>query len=282
MDLAILILTLAMAIVPLIKDPINRDEKPSVNLFKKLHWSGFILLLSALSLIVLTYWKGKIDADTELASAIKSDNRHTQDSTRISKMQIKLDALGYTITTNDEIIKKGVLSLDEKGGKSADPVLDLVVFDNKSNPRLESTSRKDSVSYYFEFTVLNNSIAYNIRDKILLFNIRNNAIKPIPNGQNNTAITEDLKLYYNVYRGLIGGLILEKYPNFQDTLYFYVKVNYTNKMVKGEEQPPLRRIYFLVSKPNAKVRSDISDFKEPEDSRNYDRVKSMLMKGKYW
>jgi hypothetical protein len=59
-NLSIYVLSFIMVIAPFIKDPYNRDKRIK-NVFKKITWSGWLLIILMIITLCLVYWKDERD-----------------------------------------------------------------------------------------------------------------------------------------------------------------------------------------------------------------------------
>lgn len=161
------------------------------------------------------------------------------------------------------------------------PIIDLVPnYDGRANPRLETFPERDSFSIAVNFTVINDFVATDLRDKMITFKIINNKIDSIQ-GFSSRAFSVDDKLYKDIQKGILAGFKMKKdRPSIpSDTMFSYIKVSYRND--KNQEQSPLRKIFYVYGLSSGLVKDLRGPF-EPINHKERERIKSMLIRKRLW
>jgi hypothetical protein len=156
------------------------------------------------------------------------------------------------------------------------PVMDLLP--ESKNPQIIGKSL-DSLKTQFDIGVINDGIAYNIRDRFIYFFLYKGQLKLI--NITHRAINESTKDYTESNSRILIPISISPLNNV-DTTYFYLKVLYSNNAIDGKDQFPIKKIFYLSLKHPFSSMYDILNFKEVDNQDQYNNIKKKLIKNKYW
>ena len=281
-----IIIPIAFFILPcweMIRD--NDSNKRGLRKITKLGWTMVVFAFIAGALLFLIIYiqnKEKIKADKNGENIRIADKRH-YDSTRLADKKDYKDEVDTALKKYGLHTVQGskTVTIVDTTKNNIDPILDAVIYSDKPNPYFDrnESKRADSIQFNIDIGSINKGIANNIRDNLILFTIRNGVFNQ--NYVSGRITNESLKS--NNYQGLhvYAALTLNSIP-FIDTVYIYFKEIYSNRPIKGIDQPPLQKLYYVIIPANSKTIKDLGKIKEIENQNRYLYLKDFLLKKNYW
>lgn len=241
--------------------------------YKRISKAGWILIILAVSAFVDSILKLKTENDERVKLATESEKIRKSDKQEILngvKEAFKKQNLSYNPTTK-------TITIIDTSQKITNPVMDVVpdsVGFNGEFPR--------SIKFRVGFMCINKGIAFNIRDKIVTFFYHDNQIKI--DHQTQKIVNISLKAHDNQGIAIWTGMPLpgnvSQIKGF-DTTYVYFKAIYSNREIKGQDQPPLRGLYAINITDYPKSIEDLKVF-AVSDQKIYKKLKLLLVKEKVW
>lgn len=248
-----------MGVLPSIKEYIDKSMKAK-NILKKLNWSPYLLIVCAIAIIGLTYYKDRKGECEKKKIALTYEKNQEKLEGKLSDLGIKYDHNTGTI----EYVKSKIDSLNNKPLREYPIIGDCGEWD-----RLTKIS-EDSFLFSPNFCGQNNYTVHNIRTRSIIIKKINDGLSVEDFGKgkmNNDNVVVSAVQKYSVDFGLK----VEKYNNV-DTIFIYIKHFYTDRY--KNEMPPYENIYIVIP-PLKNMISKMSDNKE------FNRIKSYLQRKKY-
>ena len=267
---AIAVIAFIFSLITAIEVIREKDEWGRIKI-KPVGWTLIILSILLIVLTITLRIVGKKEINQNIVTQKKStDSTHNADRryfTHEIDSLLKPHKLTYNDTTHT-IVNTVVKN-------QPDPVLTLIPDSVMFIGKLP-----DSLRVNIDFVCINNSIAYNVKCKMLIFLIRNKLIKVIYQ-------SDKIK-----YRNLISTNIQTIFMHSQlmtiktnhiqkDSLYFFFKADYSNKFVNGKTMPPTRGIYYTLERTLPKSPSDLKIL-PVEMQQQFETIRNKLVKNKYW
>lgn len=253
-------LTIIMAALPLFKDVVDRADT-NKRFFSKITFGGWVVIIAALALISLNFYKGSLD----------EENRKSE----------RLSIVAEDSVNFEEILNKNNLKINKKT-KKITSIDSVYVFkkEQKEEPYIAITrgalflpsQTKSGFDISIEFKNTGEGDAYNLVDKVVLMSQINNNLK-IENELNEAASNKLIVIPKDSRQNISYGYRPVN-RTLQDTQYLYFKLSYTDK--HKIPQIPLRQVYFVSYPTN--VNSLINIVKENE----LKRIKAFLIQQEKW
>jgi|GEM_PF-5350215 len=232
-DLIGTIATAALAIVPMIKEPVKKDAASQKN---KITWSFYASLGLGLIIIGSIYLKGSASELATKNENRESDNRHTLDSLRIENIIKELDSLGYSYNSNNGNLERKIDSFKTSKAPKPDdkPILNLYPAPQSASLTTSGGNTNLKINFYSS----NGLIATSPQDKIVAFTYKNNDITWFDNGfpshTNKSTIIDKIPMAMSTNFSITSQIV--------DTLFFYFRIDFRNQ--SGKKQPPFTKIFW--------------------------------------
>lgn len=242
---------------------------------------GKMLFIFAVLLFALSYVNKSVTKKEKVAS--ESKQKHTEDSTRQADQQFYKNAVNDALQKYGLQLKPGtdtIKIVDRSQIKPIDPVMNIVA-DSVKFKRVKVRDPKDTVAIDFEYKLINDGIAYHLSNFILAFKLRGDSLIALTNSktfENSTMVAQGNQGAYAMISGFVSNAakIVDN-----DTTFFFFKATYTNKAVNGEKQPAIKSLVYSILPKRINSIKELSV--HPVDlSSQYEYVKKILIKNKYW
>jgi len=268
--------TAAFFLLPALDLVRNKEAKG----LRKITTTGWIFLVVSMLFCYLSVLSVRANSSEQVK------NKHTQDSIRnAEKQEFKNDVnsalkeYGLKLKQNST----GITVVDTVK-KIVEPILDVFAERDSINPKIEKSTGYDSAEFRILYCCINKGIAFNIRDKIVLFHFMQG--KMVVNGATHRSANESLTAYINDKVNhaleLKQGLSLGRLNPAIDTTYFYFKVVYSDSQIRGKDEEPLRKLYYTITPPFPKSWKDFSQIREIDSQDRYVYLKKELIIAGYW